>query len=157
MQVFVLRHGQAESQLTTDEARNLTAKGRDDVAASINHALGELKGVQEIWASPLVRALQTAQITQEILLNNGVQVTIKITDLITPDSSADGLFDSLQATKANTILLASHQPFVGGFLDVFCGGARGSHSMETSSLALVECEIAAANCGELRWLRHVHG
>ena len=32
MKVFVLRHGQAEAQQTTDEARNLTAKGRADVA-----------------------------------------------------------------------------------------------------------------------------
>jgi phosphohistidine phosphatase len=157
MQVFVLRHGQAETQQTTDEARNLTQKGRADVAASINYALGDLKKIQEIWASPLVRAQQTAQIAQELLLAQGVNVSIKTTDLITPESDKSGLFDSLQSTESDSILLASHQPFVGGFLDVFCGSVRGSHPMETSSLALVECDVAAANCGELRWLRHVHG
>jgi len=157
MQVFVLRHGQAETQLTTDEARNLTEKGRADVAASAHYSLSALKTVQEIWASPLIRAQQTAKIVQNILAQQGVQVPIKTNDRITPESDPAGLFDSLQAAKVDSILLASHQPFVGDFIDLFCGSARGFHSMDTSSLALIEFDVAAESCGELRWLRHVSG
>lgn len=157
MQVFVLRHGQAEAQLTTDEARNLTAKGRADVAASVNSSLSDLKRIQEIWASPLVRAQQTAYIARDILAAQGIQVQIKTTDLITPESDPTGLFDALQATTINSVLLVSHQPFVGDFIDLFCGSPRGAHPMNTSSLALIECDIAARACGELRWLRHVLG
>ena len=155
MQIFVLRHGQAEPQKTTDELRNLTEKGRSDVAASINFSLSELTEVQEIWASPLVRAQQTAQIVQDILLTQGVSVAIKTTDLITPESNPSGLFDLLQAANLKSVLLASHMPFVGDFIDVFCGSEPGFHSMNTSSLALIECNIAAASCAELRWLRNV--
>lgn len=155
MQVFVLRHGQAEPQKTTDEVRNLTVKGRADVAASVNFSLVELTKVQEIWASPLVRAQQTAQIVQDLLLAQGISIVIKTTDLITPESNPSGLFDSLQATNAESVLLASHMPFVGDFMDIFCGSESGFHSMNTSSLALIECNAAAASCGELRWLRHV--
>lgn len=155
MQIFVLRHGQAEPQKTTDELRNLTAKGRADVAASVNYSLAELINVKEIWASSLVRAQQTAQIVQEILSTQGIIVAIKTTDLITPESNPSGLFDSLQASNIESVLLASHMPFVGDFIDVFCGSAPGFHSMNTSSLALIECNVAAASCGELRWLRHV--
>jgi phosphohistidine phosphatase len=155
MKVFVLRHGQAESQKTTDELRNLTEKGRADVAASVNISLPDLTGVQEIWASPLVRAQQTAQIVQDILLAQGVSVAIKMTDMITPESNPSGLFDSLQAANVESVLLASHMPFVGDFMDIFCGSESGAHSMNTSSLALIECNIAAARCGELRWLRNV--
>ena len=156
MKIFVLRHGQAEAQQTTDEARNLTSKGRADVAASVQDSLLELLQVQEIWASPLVRAQQTAQIVCEILSAQGVHVAIKTTELITPESNPTGLFDSLHNAKFNSVLLASHMPFVGGFLDSFCGSAPGYHSMNTSSLALVECDIPAAHCGDLRWLRHVN-
>lgn len=155
MQIFVLRHGQAEPQQTTDDARNLTAKGRADIAESINFSLSELTHIQEIWASPLVRAQQTAQIVRDILLAQGLSVAIKTTDLITPESDASGLFDSLQVANLKSVLLASHMPFVGDFLDVFCGSVRGFHPMNTSSLALIECSVPAAGCGELRWLRHV--
>jgi len=155
MQIFVLRHGQAESQITTDEARNLTEKGRRDIATSVNYSLSDLKNVQEIWASPLVRAQQTAQIVRDILLAQGMQVDIKTSALIKPESDPNGLFDSLQQTSADSVLLASHQPFVGNFIDSFCGDEPGFHPMSTSSMALIECAVAAKACGELRWLRHV--
>lgn len=154
MQVFVLRHGQAETQITTDEARNLTAKGRADVATSVHYSISDLKSVQEIWASSLVRAQQTAQIVQTLLAAQGISLSIKTIDLIAPESDPAGLFDTLQTSKIESVLLASHQPFVGDFIDLFCGSASGAHPMNTSSLALVECDIAARDCGELRWLRH---
>ena len=157
MKIFVLRHGQAEGQQSTDEARNLTVKGRDDVATSVQNSLSELIQVQEIWASPLVRAQQTAEIARDILLAQGVHVSIKTTDLITPESNPADLLDLLQATNISSLLLASHMPFVGDFLDVFCGSVRGYHSMNTSSMALVECDIPAQGCGNLQWLRHVVG
>ena len=157
MQVFVLRHGQAEAQITTDEARNLTDRGRADVAESIHRSLTELTQVQEIWASSLVRAQQTALIAQEILSAHGTKLKLRTTDLIVPEGNPAELFDALQATDHQSLLLVSHQPFVGNFLDIFCGSARGSHSMDTSSLALVECATATPICGELRWLRHVYG
>lgn len=156
MKVFVLRHGQAETQQTTDEVRNLTAKGRADVAASAQYSLSELAQVQEIWASPLVRAQQTAEIVRDILAAQGVHLSIKTIDLITPESNPADLFDLLQASKLNSVLLASHMPFVGDFLDAFCGSARGYHAMNTSSMALVECDVPAKDCGDLRWLRHVN-
>src|SRR3982751_2379384 len=103
MQVFVLRHGQAEAQITTDEARNLTEKGRADVAANTLHSLADLLNVKEIWASPLVRAQQTAHIVSAILEKHGVKVEIKTTDLIAPESNPSGLFDSLEAAKSGSI------------------------------------------------------
>lgn len=155
MQIFVLRHGQAEAQITTDEARNLTARGRADVAASTNYSLSDLKHVQEIWASPLVRAQQTAQIVRDIFAAQGIHLAIKTSELIVPESDPSELFEHLQASTLSSILLASHQPFVGDFLDEFCGSPRGAYPMNTSSLALVECDVAARGCGELRWLRHI--
>lgn len=155
MQVFVLRHGQAEAQLTIDEARNLTKRGRADVAAAANYSLSDLRRVQEIWASSLVRAQQTAQIVRDILASHDIHLSIKTTDLITPESDPAGLFDALQVSNVEFVLLVSHQPFVGDFIDLFCGSPRGAHPMNTSSLALIECNVAARACGELRWLRHI--
>lgn len=162
MRIFVLRHGQAEAQQTTDEARNLTPKGRADVAASVQYSLSELAPVseleqlQEIWASSLVRAQQTAEIVRDILAAQGIHLSIKTTDLIAPESNPSDVFELLQASNLNSVLLASHMPFVGELLDAFCGSARGYHAMNTSSMALVECDVPAKGCGNLRWLRHVN-
>ncbi len=155
MRIFVLRHGQAEAQITTDEARNLTDKGRREVAAIVNYSFPDLETIQEIWASPLIRAQQTAQIVRDIFATKDIHLPVKTTPLITPESNPAGLFDTLQQSKAEAVLLASHQPFVGDFIDLLCGSARGTHPMNTSSMALIECDIAATACGELRWLRHV--
>jgi phosphohistidine phosphatase len=156
MELFVLRHGQAEPQQTTDEARNLTAKGRADVAAAIRNSLTDLKGMQEIWASPLVRAQQTAAIVRDLLAAEGIVVGIRTSELIVPEASPRRALEVLQSNPAASVLLASHMPFVGDFLDELCGSASGFHNMHTSSLACVDCEIMASGLGSLRWLRHVH-
>ena len=157
MQIFVLRHGQAEPQLTTDEARNLTEKGRNDVILSVSNSLAEMNKIEKIWSSSLVRALQTSNTAHDILAAQYLSIPINVTDIIIPEADPALLFDSLQKSNLSSVLLVSHQPFVGKFLDIFCGSPLGSHFMDTSSLALVECDVAAPSCGELRWLRHAHG
>lgn len=156
MNIFVLRHGQAEAQQTTDEARNLTAKGCADVVLSATSVLPELQQVQEIWVSPLVRAQQTAQLVRDCLAQQGVNIALRTTEFIIPEAKPIKLLDALAATNLASVLLVSHMPFVGDLLDVLCGSARGYHALNTSSMALVQCTIPAANCGELRWLKHVN-
>jgi phosphohistidine phosphatase len=157
MQIFVLRHGHAAPQQTTDEARKLTEKGRADVISSVSNSVADMHNIKEIWSSSLVRAWQTSCIACDILAAQKLFVPIKVTDLITPEADPTLLFDSLQQANLSSVLLVSHQPFVGKFLDLFCGAPLGTHSMDTSSLAFVECDVAAKGCGDLRWLRHVHG
>jgi len=157
MQIFVLRHGQAEPQQTTDEARNLTDSGRADVISSVSNSIPEMRNIEEIWSSSLIRAVQTSNIACDVLATQNLSLPIEITDLITPDADPVLLFESLQKSNLSSVLLVSHQPLVGKFLDLFCGKPQGTHSMDTSSLALVECDVAAPGCGDLRWLRHVNG
>lgn len=157
MQLFILRHGHSELQKTTDEARNLTAKGREDVALSVIKSLQDLQSVTAVWQSTLVRAQQTAQIAIELLQKNDCRPTQKITDLIVPEANPYELFDELLDVKDDAILLVSHQPFVGQLIDLLCGASVGTHPMDTSSLACIDCELPAAGLGRLRWLRHVNG
>lgn len=157
MKVFILRHGEAEAHKTTDAARQLTPHGRADVAASVHYSLNELKSVEQIWASPLVRAQQTAAIAQGILSQYSSNLTVTTSENITPEANPSDLFALLQQANSGALLLVSHQPLVSDFIDLFCGSTRGFHPMDTASLAYIECEIAATNLGELRWLRHVHG
>lgn len=157
MQLFILRHGQAEAQKTTDEARNLTAVGRRDVAAMAVRSLAELKSVQQVWVSSLVRAQQTAQIVCDELKKEGVGFTLATTDLLVPEANPLLLLDAIQSTQADSLLLVSHQPLVGQLIDIFCGSYPSFHDMATSSMACIDYEVAGANLGTLRWLRHANG
>lgn len=157
MQIFILRHGQAEPQKTTDEVRQLTDKGRADVVQSAEQSIKELISVQQIWSSPLVRAQQTAAIVRELLSTQGVVVEVHTTDFIVPEAKPEFLFSHLQEITVQSLLLTSHLPFVGEFIDVFCGSEPGFHAMHTSSLACIDYDIAAPSLGRLRWLRHVNG
>jgi phosphohistidine phosphatase len=156
MQIYILRHGQAEPQKTTDSARNLTAKGRADVATTLGYSLSDLITVQKIWTSSLVRAQQTAHITYDFLAQKGVGGSLKTTDLILPEADPYVLFNALYEAQLESILLVSHQPLVSQVIDLLCGSYNGFHPMNTSSLACVDCETVAVKMGKLRWLRHVN-
>lgn len=67
MRLYFVRHGQASHDAPTDAARPLTAKGEDDVRrmASVLAQLGAAP--QHIYASPRVRAQQTAAIIAQAL------------------------------------------------------------------------------------------
>lgn len=154
MHIFILRHGQAELQKTTDEVRNLTLKGRADVANIAVKSLADLQVVQQIWVSSLVRAQQTADIVASTLAQHAAPLPMKITDLLVPEADPYLLFEALQDSPMSSVLLVSHQPLVGKVIDLLCGSYPGNHPMNTSSLACVDCDIVAANRGKLRWLRH---
>ena len=69
MQLYILRHGEAERLSSTDRRRQLTQQGHEEVAAVVQRHLEELETVQTIWASPYSRAQQTAAVVQRQLPN----------------------------------------------------------------------------------------
>ena len=76
------------------------------------------------------------------------------TELLSPDADPQLLFNQLQISECQGLLLVSHQPLVSKILDTLCGTANDYHDMATSSLACIDIEIIAADMGKLRWLRH---
>lgn len=156
MQLFILRHGQAELQLTSDEARRLTTRGQSDVAKQVIRVMDDLLSVEEIWASPLVRAQQTAQIARDHLAVKGNDLIIQTTEALVPEANALSLCDTFFSSNAASLLFVSHQPLVSEFLDLLCDKPAGFHMMDTSSIACVDCETLSRGGGQLRWVRHVN-
>jgi len=151
MKLLVLRHGQAEARAARDEQRALTDAGRRDVARVIDASHPVLEGLEALWVSPYLRAQQTARIAIDRLQWSGRAITL---DGLTPEASLAPLYSELQACKARSLLLVSHQPLVGSLLDELCGKDPGHHPMGTASLACVNLEVAAPGLGNLEWLRH---
>ena len=65
MKVWILRHGEAQAHARTDAERNLTEQGRAEALRSAAHLIGQ--PIDAIFASPYVRAQQTAQLVREAL------------------------------------------------------------------------------------------
>lgn len=66
MKIFVLRHGMT-SNAETDEARELTETGVQEVEKVVNLRLDDLKGVRHIYSSPLLRVKQTLYIAKRLI------------------------------------------------------------------------------------------
>lgn len=150
MNLFVLRHGQAQARAESDMQRQLTDKGRTQVARMVDRCLEDLDQVTLIWASPYVRAQQTAEIVAERLED----VQINTTELLLPEASEEALIAQLALFDGDALLLVSHQPLVGQLVDRLCGAEPGRHAMGPGSLAAIELDPVAGGLGELLWLHH---
>jgi phosphohistidine phosphatase len=154
MTIFILRHGQAEAQVTTDEVRQLTDKGRSDTARVVQARIADMNPLMQIWASPLVRAQQTAVIAARYFSG----VSIQTSDLLVPEANPQSLIewlDVLNAKSSNqSILLVSHQPLVGTLVNMLCSKPDDYYPMGTSSLAAIQADVIAAGMGDLLWLDH---
>lgn len=156
MRIFLLRHGEAESHASSDSQRKLTAAGRQQVAdAARVFAARESFALDCVLVSPYVRAQQTC----EIFLGNafpGRALATKNYEGITPDGSPHECIDYLQETKAERILLVTHQPFVSGLLELLTNASTAQSvsnnpPMLTSSLVCLEADVAAPGCAQLLW------
>ncbi|GAA5523729.1 phosphohistidine phosphatase SixA [Microbulbifer aestuariivivens] len=148
MKLFILRHGEAEPLVCDDASRELTERGREQVAAVCRARAAELSEVRTIWASPFVRTQQTAAIVARHL---GLPVTTET--LLLGDTPASAVLQALATADGFPILLVSHQPLVGSLVNGLCGSGN-QHPMGTSSLACLSAEVWANNCAELAWLQH---
>ncbi|BFM08007.1 phosphohistidine phosphatase SixA [Halioxenophilus aromaticivorans] len=148
MQILILRHGEADPYARPDCQRRLTGRGILETEAILSRQLPSLQSVTQIWASPYVRAQETARLVQKILPGIEVQTT----DLLVPEANPQRLANAIEAAEMDSVLLVSHQPLVGVFLDWLAGLEPGSHRLGTSALACVETEVIAADCGHLQWV-----
>jgi phosphohistidine phosphatase len=151
MKLWVLRHGEAHNQAPTDAERELTDAGRAEVLRSASHLQGV--ALDAIYASPYVRAQQTARLVHEVL---GHAEPIRTVSWLTPDQSPDAVITQLDALGLASVLLVSHQPLVGTLLGLLeKGRASHEHPMGTASLAELEGEWPLAGLMTLKSLRHV--
>jgi len=156
MQLFILRHGEAQSVAPSDAQRQLTARGRLQVEQTLQASLSAMGDVDCIYASPYIRAQQTAEIASRLLRLPVVTCGQLVPE--TPRSDVVRFVDSLQCDPLDegapvTPLLVSHQPLVGSFVDWLCGLEYGRHVMGTSALASIDAEVIAGNCGALSFMR----
>ncbi len=152
MELFVLRHGHAEANAPADHLRRLSASGQREVVSNIFAHQSDLNQLSHVYVSPYLRAQDTYQAADGFLPDH----TKIDTELLVPGADPSALTNFLyqQSEKGvKSTLLISHQPLVGTLVDNLCGLEPGAYRMGTASLAAIDLDVVAANCGSLRWLR----
>ncbi len=109
MMLYLMRHGHAvPGHAMTDSARYLDARGRKEARAVGRKLRDKAVVVDVIVCSPLVRAVQTAEL---VAVELGYQAEIVAIAALEPDAAPAGAVRALEALGAR-ILAVSHEPLV---------------------------------------------
>lgn len=139
MDLYLLRHGEA-GQAPRDEDRELTERGHEQ-ARAVAAGLARLNpGLDAILASPLPRAVQTAQPVARAL---GLEV--QTADALAPGHGPDQPL-ALLPGRGERVLLVGHEPQMSGIALHLTGGRV---HMRTAMLAHLELESAETANGQL--------
>ena len=123
MELYILRHGIAEDGHTglPDEKRQLTPEGRTKLREILKAARRAGVSPSLILTSPLVRAVQTAEIAAEELSYSGELV--RASSLV-PDADHRETWSEIRTHRDDRqVLLASHNPLCAS-LAAYLLGAR---------------------------------
>lgn len=154
MNLFILRHGEAEPISSSDRQRELTVRGRQQIVSMVERNKNKLANVQMVFASPFVRTQQTAQVFIETLQAlTGKQFQIHTEDRLTPDRSPQEVLELLCKQDANAnIILISHQPLVSELVSSFCERDAHSLSMPPATLASITLDPVGMGFGQLNFI-----
>jgi phosphohistidine phosphatase len=145
MRLLLMRHGEAEDNRDDDFNRSLTANGRAQVT-HVGRALvsrGEKPSL--IVASPLTRAQQSAAIVRDVL---ELDIPIETWDEVRPSADPQAASRRL-ATATSTVLVVSHQPFVGRLAQLMTGKRI---AMEPATMLSIHYDSSLAGNSELEWM-----
>lgn len=121
MQIFIMRHGEAESCFVQDARRNLTEHGREEADTTGQWLNGLLEKVDLVIVSPYNRALQTLDSVCSRLPAAEVMETDDVTPYGEPEQFHHYLGALLSSrSDVQSLLIISHMPFVSSLVDELC-------------------------------------
>ncbi|MDB5993646.1 MAG: phosphohistidine phosphatase SixA [Pseudomonas sp.] len=149
MKLWVLRHGEAEPYGSRpDSERALTPHGREEALRSAAELIGQ--PITAIYASPYLRAQQTAELVREAL---GFQPDIRTVEWLTPDNRPQAVAEQL--VSVDYALLVSHNPLVGNLLGYLQHGhVQQPEAVKTAGLAELEGDLPLAGAMKLNGIKH---
>ena len=143
MQVFLVRHAEAVDETLTlrDPYRHLTARGREQARALGDRLRWHDCVPTRIWASPLVRAVQTAELVATGLTSTS---PVEIVVDLAPDGSARDLVSAVRALPSDaSVMLVGHEPSISAIGALLVGAPDFE--------ALDKAQAARIVDGVLRW------
>ena len=149
MKLYVMRHSAAEdaSASPNDFDRALTMKGRKRTVEIARFLASEKELPDIIVSSPLVRAVQTAEIVASVLQPaDGVVVRQDLA----PGNSAFALFQEFGQRSAKAVMLVGHEPGVSELMIALLGEAAWPKGFTKSMVASLKLDDVGVP--KLRWV-----
>lgn len=150
MQLWIVRHGEAEPYQANDELRALTTKGKQDIKALASQLQQWQVQPQRVLVSPYLRTQQTLAILQA---QNAWSPSVEPSNHITPDASISDCLNLLEGTKSS--LMVSHQPLVSLLLSVLVDGHQRhayDYPMNPGSIACLSLDAWLPGAARLDFL-----
>ncbi len=140
MKVYLIRHGAAVPGSPDEMDRALTERGKENASRAANWLAKVIKGPVVIWASPFLRAQQTAEpiasvFGQEIINHN----------CLTPDMTPQKVVDELSGEQQDVILV-THLPLVGRLASLLIEGVVFDQPWSPTEIWQLEGDVFAAGC-----------
>ena len=110
MKVFLVRHADADAEIPEglgDEARALTSKARQVIAAHFGALAERIGSPKLVLTSPLVRAVQTASI---LSLTLGYEGPLRAHRSLLPDMPVGAIDGVLNEAAVESLVLVGHNP-----------------------------------------------
>lgn len=152
MKLYLIRHGEAIERCAEvrEEDRWLTPKGRDRFRENARRLakMGEIPAV--IATSPLVRAVQTADILAEIL---DFQGELRVSRELAPGFGVEGLLRLAAACgMPRSLAVVGHEPDLGEVLGRLLGRG-GALPLKKGAIVALKLELAeTGTSARFRWL-----
>ncbi len=137
MNLYLIRHSIAEN-ISIDKKdfdRELTEEGKFVIKKTSEAWKNYIGSVEVILTSPLIRAIQTAEIISSNLQE--IPNLIKDNNLGTGSRTAD-LIDILNSLEYKNVVVVGHQPDLSQHINNFCGTGSFNLAFPPASLAKIE-------------------
>lgn len=145
MNLYLLRHGEAEPSARNDGSRQLTEAGHEEVSSVAKQFASRNLKIDCCYVSPSMRAQQTATTFLSLIFDAPEAVTL---DLLSPSKRAAPAIEFLNTCEDENILLVSHNPILSELLALLTqGNVDNLFILDTGNLACVSLEIAGLGMG----------
>jgi len=149
MFLYLMRHGDALPNAPSDDARPLSLQGQEETAQMAVWLKKREPHLKAILTSPLLRALQTAEIVSEVF---GPETKVIPTPALTPGNSIHDLLPLLQRVGDIRALCIGHMPDVGHLLSALVWGDPDKGILfRTNATAFIRLPELRFGRGQLEW------
>jgi phosphohistidine phosphatase len=153
--LYIMRHGPAldvgEQNIKRDAARPLSPEGTRMVTEVASGLFALRIRPSRIVASPLLRAVQTAEVVSRVL---GCSAAAETSEFMAPGAAVSETIRWLNDFKADSVLLVGHMPEVAVLTSELVGGNPDVNLVfgKSAVACVTSSALPASGCGRLEWL-----
>jgi phosphohistidine phosphatase len=143
VQVFLIRHAEAvaETVAIRDPHRNLSVHGRTQARGLGERMRWHDCSPTQIWTSPLVRAVQTAEL---VCSGMSHEIAVETMPALAPDGSTREVVNALKALPPlSAVMIVGHEPSLSAIGALVVGDAKFEAIAKAEAVRIVD--------GGVRW------